>query len=588
MLSMFKTLLEVFRPYRKHLLLLAALGFLSAILEGVGINAVVPLVTFFTGGGSGVPTDAVTGTIYKLFVFLHVPFSFRYLLGFIVILFFLRSVMMVAFGYIRGWVTADFMSKESSEMLRRLLSASWPFLLKQKLGVIQNTLVRDIQRTNDLLFTQVQLIQSATGLVMYLLVAFNISPPTTLFTLVGGGALILVVRPLLVRSQRVGAVMATTEKEVTQFLGEQIIGMKTLKSSGRESRAREAGQRFIDQLRTLSIRMALVRSISASLFQPFSIIFVIVLFALTYNTPGFSIISFAAALYLIQKIFTYLDSAQSSLHGIFELVPYARNVLVFKKILAEHREQRPHGAAKFKLNEGLRFEDVTLSYDGSQEALKGVSFDLPRGSTTGVIGPSGAGKTSVADLILRLFEPTGGRIALDDTAAADIALEEWRGHVGYVSQDVFLLNGSIEDNIRFYRAGLSEEEITEAARQANIHDFVSSLPNGYLTLVGDRGVLLSGGQRQRIALARALAGRPALLVLDEATSALDNESERLIQESIRALRGSVTVFIIAHRLSTIDIADNVLVLEGGKITEQGSPEELRANPNSYLSRMQEL
>ena len=203
----------------------------------------------------------------------------------------------------------------------------------------------------------------------------------------------------------------------------------------------------------------------------------------------------------------------------------------------------------------------------------------------GLIGPSGAGKTSVADLLLRLFRPnTEGDIFIDGKPIISISSESWRRNIGYVAQDVFLLNASIEDNIRFYRSNLSKEAIIEATKQANIHDFIIGLPEGFNTLTGDRGVMLSGGQRQRIALARALAGSPELLILDEATSALDSASEKLIQESIRALHGSVTVLIIAHRLSTIEHADRLLVLDHGNIVEQGTPQELLARSGSYFSK----
>ena len=586
-LSTLKLLFKVFANYRLHVAALAGLGFLSAIVEGIGINAAIPLLSFLTGG-SGVPQDPISRGIAVLFGFLHIPFAFRYLLIFIISLFFLRAVFMVLFGFTRGYIAADFMAAESRGILHRLMHARWRFLLRQKLGTVQNTAVRDVQRTRDLLNIQVQFIQSVTGLLMYLLVAFNISPLMTALTLAGGGALMLVIRPLLLRTNRVGEAVSSTEKEVAQFLGEHIIGMKTLKASGREDRAVASGQNFINRLRTLAIRMAKIQSVSAGLFQPFSVIFVVILFAITYQSPAFSLISFAATLYLIQKIFTYLDSAQSSLHSIFELLPYARSILVFKEALDHEREPDVREDADFNFTGALEFENVSLSYGSGRPVLNGVSFSLARGQRVGLIGPSGAGKTSLADLILRLFEPTSGRILVDGKPAGDIPLSGWRHAIGYVSQDVFLLNDTIEENIRFYRGGVSTAEIETAARQANIHDFIMSLPEGYQTRTGDRGVLLSGGQRQRVALARALLGRPKLLVLDEATSALDNESERLIQEAIRSLHGSVTVFMIAHRLSTTESADWVLVLEDGTITGQGSPAELAADPASYLSRMQDL
>lgn len=577
------TLWRIYSRYRWHVAALIVFGFLSAILEGIGINAVIPLVSFFTGVSSG-PTDFITHAIQTLFGFLHIPFSFRYLLGFILGLFILRAVSVVVFGYIRGWIGADFQGKESEDVLRRALFASWPFLLKQKIGTLHNTLVRDVQNSSALLGVVAQVVQSFSGFLMYILVAINISSTITLYTLGGGAVILFVVRPLLGRTRRIGERAAAVEKKFSQFLSEHIIGMKSIKAAGAERTALADGIANIHELRMLAIRQAFVRSISSSLFQPASLILVVILFLLTYHTPGFNIVSFAAALYLIQKMFTYLESGQNALLATSELLPYAQNVSNFKVMLSEHREQDSRGKNSFVCNHSLTFDHVSFSYTESQPILTDVSFSIARGETIGFIGPSGAGKTSVADIVLRLFRPTSGTVYLDDTPVDKIDIEEWRQHLGYVAQDVFLFNGSIEENIRFYRSELSHKAIIEAAKQANIYDFITGLPEGFGTLTGDNGVMLSGGQRQRIALARALASKPSLLVLDEATSALDSASEKLIQESIRALHGSVTVFIIAHRLSTIEHADRLLVLDHGKIIEEGTPSELLSRPGSYFSK----
>ena len=577
------TLWRIYRRYRWHIAALVVLGFLSAILEGVGINAAIPLISFFTGASSA-PTDVVTHTIKSLFDFLHIPFSFRYLLGFILGLFIVRAVFMVVFGYVRGWIGADFLGKESEDVLRRTLLSSWPFLLKQKIGTVHSTLVRDVQQTGGLLGAVAQAVQSFSGFLMYLIVAINISPMMTLYTLGGGAVIMLIVRPLIRRTRNIGERAAGVEKQFSQFLSEHIIGMKSIKAAGAERVALVGGTAHIRTLRTFSIRQAFVQSVSASVFQPAVLILVVILFILTYRAPGFNVVSFAVALYLIQKIFTYLESGQNALIGISQFLPYAQNVYNFKKMLSEHREQPAEEGKPFIFNHSLSFDHVSFAYAESQPVLTDISFSIVKGETIGLIGPSGAGKTSIADLLLRLFRPTEGTVYLDGMSADDIDVTEWRKHFGYVSQDVFLFNGTIEENIRFYRSELSSDDIIEAAKQSNIYAFIMGLPDGFKTFTGDNGVMLSGGQRQRIALARALAGRPSLLILDEATSALDSASEKLIQESIRNLHGNVTVCIIAHRLSTIEHSDRLFVLDRGKIIEEGTPAELRARQGSYFSK----
>ena len=584
-LETIKTIWRTFRRYRWHLLALAASGFLSAILEGIGINAAIPLVSFFTGN-TNEATDIITKVIQGLFAFLHVPFSFRYLLVFMLGLFILRAVSVVVFGYIRGWIAADFLGKESEDVLRRTMHSSWPFLLKQKIGAIHNTMVRDIQCTGGLLGIVGQVIQSFSGFLMYLLVALNISPVMTLYTLGGGVVLLFVVRPLLRRTRSIAERTALTEKQFSQFLSEHIIGMKSVKAAGAEEAALQKGSGQIGLLRVLSIRQALVRSVSSSLFQPVSLILVVILFMLTYRTPGFSIISFGATLYLIQKIFTYLESGQNALQSISEFLPYAQNISAFKRHLNLHRELENKGGKPIIFNGTLEFKGVSFAYNEDKQVLKNIDFKVNAGETVGLIGPSGTGKTSVADLLLRLFKPTAGALMVNGMPLNDMALDAWRKSIGYVPQEAFLLHSTIEENIRFYKESLTMEDVMASAKQANIHDFIMGLPDGYQTTVGDRGVLLSGGQRQRIVLARALAGKPALLILDEATSALDHESEKLIQEAISKLRGSVTVFIIAHRPSTVADADRILVLGGGRIVEEGTPAELLKNTKSYFYKMQ--
>ena len=579
-----QTLWSTFGKYRWHVAGLVMFGILSPLLEGIGINAVIPLVSFFLGGG-GAATDFVTRTIHTFFAFLHIPFTFRYLLVFIFGLFITRAISVVAFGYIKGWIGADFLGKESEDVLRRALLSSWSFSLKQKIGTMHNTLVRDVQQTGGLLGAVTQTIQSFSGFLVYLLVAMNISPVMTFYTIGGGAVLLFVLRPLVRHARRIGHQTAGVEKQFAQFLSEHIIGMKSIKAAGAEHAAIKSGVAHIRLLRHLSIRQGFVSTMSSSLFQPFAIVLVVLLFLLTYHAPGFNIISFGASLYLIQKIFTYLESGQNSMQSISALLPYVKNVAAFKRDLDLHRESTD-GDKPFVLARKLVFKDVSFSYGEGKHVLDGADFSIPAGKTVGLVGPSGAGKTSIADLLLRLFKPNAGSLLLDGVPSEAISLQEWRTNIGYVSQDVFLLNDTIEENIRFYNQAVTVEDIENTAKQANIYEFIKGLPEGFKTTTGDRGVMLSGGQRQRIALARALVGTPSLLILDEATSALDHESEKLIHESIRALHGTVTVLIIAHRPSTVAEADTILVLSRGRIIERGTPQQLLQDPASYFSKMQ--
>jgi ABC-type multidrug transport system fused ATPase/permease subunit len=220
--------------------------------------------------------------------------------------------------------------------------------------------------------------------------------------------------------------------------------------------------------------------------------------------------------------------------------------------------------------------------------LKQLSFSARAGRVVALVGPSGSGKSTIASLLLRFYEPQQGRILFDGRPATDYGLHELRGQMALVPQEVLLFGGSIAENIAYGKPGAAQPEIEAAARRANAHDFITSFPEGYQTLVGERGVKVSGGQRQRIAIARALLKDPSILILDEATSALDAESERLVQQALEELMRGRTCFVIAHRLSTIRSANTIIMLRDGAVLENGSHDELMAIPDGAYRRMVEL
>ena len=258
----------------------------------------------------------------------------------------------------------------------------------------------------------------------------------------------------------------------------------------------------------------------------------------------------------------------------------AERVFEFLDAKAEITD-RPDAGPVEGFDRDIVYDDVTFAYRDGEPVLEDVSFTVPRGSVVALVGPSGAGKSTVVDLLSRFFDVTDGSVSIDGRDVRDLRVTELRSLMGIVSQETVLFHDSVRANIAYGRPDASLEQVEAAARAANAHEFVERMEDGYDTLVGERGVELSGGQRQRIAIARAILRDPPILVFDEATSALDTESERLIQDAIERLLEGRTVFVVAHRLSTVQRADQILVLEGGRIVEQGDHQTLLAQSGRY-------
>ena len=320
-----------------------------------------------------------------------------------------------------------------------------------------------------------------------------------------------------------------------------------------EKEIRRVATDAFDQLKAMRIKLQLIKSFGSVFIQPLGLIFISLVFAFFYLRPNFDFAVFVAVMYLIQRLFAYVDKVQGSSYVISEAIPYINTLIEFKDDLEKHQE-RDNGEEDFVFEKDLAMRNVSFAYTPEKQVLKGLNFAVQKGEMVGIIGPSGAGKTTIVDLLLRLFTPQSGEILLDGKNAESIRFEKWRRSIGYVSQDIFLKNDTIANNIMFYDSAISEKDMVDAARTAQIYDFVESLPHKFGTVVGERGVLLSMGQRQRVVLARVLARKPKILILDEATSALDN-------------------------------ADRLIAIENGVITEEGSPEKLLKDKSSYFYKV---
>ncbi len=568
-----------FGGYKRQIITLIGMGFLSGILEGIGINAIIPLFSFVSGD-SAMPQDPISKFIEWIFASLDIEYRLEFLLVFIVLLFFLKAVALFFSKYISAKIQAQYIYDTRSRLYKETLKTNWPFLSKQKIGHLEKVLVTDINAGGGLLAHMSASIILATNVLIYTIIAFNISPIITVSTLALGGLMFLIYKPLIYKTKQIAQNSTNLMKDTAHHINETLIGMKTIKSEHLEKNVIQRGIYHFEKLRQIIVKLAFIENLTYTAVQPVSIVVILGIFAFSYKSPGFNFASFAVMVYAINKMFTFVQSGQSKLNQAVALYPFLQSAIKHENDTIANRE-KDYGTKPFSLEREIKFSDISFAYPKAKETLSKINATIKKGEITGIIGPSGSGKTTLVDILLRLIEPTGGVVRIDDIDLNDIKLSEWRENVGYVPQDVFLVNDSIANNIRLYDPSISDEDIMKASKTARVYDFANKLPDKLETIVGERGTEISGGQRQRIALARVLARNPSILILDEATSALDNESQALIQQSIESLRGSITVIIIAHRPSTVANADQLLVLCDGSIAEQGSPRELMKDKNSY-------
>lgn len=571
---------KAFSRHAKKIALMTLLGFIGGFLGGIGIGAIIPLFYILTNKSSA-GTDSISKIISKIFGYLHVPISLPAIITLIMFLFVAKSVFLYLANYINSRIYADYELETRERLFRKTLESDWPYLMNQKIGHLNSVLMNDVGGASGALNNVSAAILAGTSLITYAIVAINISVPITLIALGLGLFLFLLLKPVFYKVRQLSKRTSETNKKLAHHVNQHIAGSKTIKSMSLEKNVLNQGNSYFEDLKNTQLGQFKYGVLFNIFLEPISLLFIVIIFLVSYRNPAFNIATFVAIIYLVQKMFTFVQSIQVKFNGINASLPLM-NVLVQYEKEIDKNQELGDGNKKFIFNKTLEFKNISFGYSEGKNIINSLNLSINKGEMVGIIGPSGAGKTTIVDLLLKLLRPQRGEILTDGINIDEIDKKAWHDNIGYVSQDIFLLNDTIENNIRFYNDSLNHKDIIEASKSANIYDFIETLPDKFQTPIGERGIQLSGGQRQRIVLARILARKPPILVLDEATSALDNESEHKIQEAIKNLRGKLTILIIAHRLSTVMHSDKILVLKGGFIVEEGSPQELLKNNQSYF------
>jgi subfamily B ATP-binding cassette protein MsbA len=478
------------------------------------------------------------------------------------------------------------------QLFRHILDQSATFFSRHTSGQLMSRITNDVNQVQQAVSETIgDLMREGLSLVGLACYLFYIDPRLALVAVTGAP---IVVYPLVRFGKRIRSTTRRSQEQLehlSHVTAEAFTGHRIVKAFGAEAHEEQRFRRASQRLYRTNLKVTSALALLPPLMELLGGIAVVGLIWYGSQQIGRGVLTqgdfaaFVAAAFMmyapvkkLSRVNATLQQAMAASERIFE-------------ILDTHSEvpQRPHAQPLARLRQGIEFRNVSFAYDGiSKTILKDVSFSVRLGQAVAIVGLSGAGKTTLVNLVPRFYDVSGGSILIDDVDIRDVTLASLRSQIGIVTQDTVLFDDTIANNIAYGSPGASREDIEAAARAAHAHEFIATLPERYDAGIGERGQKLSGGQRQRLAIARALLKNSPILILDEATSSLDAESELLVQDALQTLMRNRTSFVIAHRLSTVRRADSIIVLERGRVAEIGRHDELLARPGGVYAKLYSL
>ncbi len=559
------------------LVLMVSLGF----TEGVSLLLLVPLLQL-------VGLDAQQGSLGRIAEFVSSVFKIIGLRPTLIAVLGFYVSIIVVHSLLKRWETSvslsleyEFVLRLREKLYRAIANTDWLFFARSRVSDFTHALTIEMERIGAATYYLLSLLATTIVALAYILMAVKLSAMMTGLVFFCGIGLLFLLKSKTRIAHETGEGLSEAMSGLYNSISEHLNGMKTAKSYGAEERHVEIFKELAEQIRHMYSHAVQNQAEVNYWFNIGSVIILSIILFVSVRVLSIPTAGLLLLLFLFARVMPKLSTIQQSFQSLTNMLPSFSRVVELQIHCEEASETETKPYQKIEIGNAIKFNKVSFSYNGTSPVIRDFDLLIQTGQTIAMVGPSGSGKTTVADLLMGLIRPEKGTILLDGKEFSARNMKAWREQIGYVPQDTFLFHDTLRANLLWAKRDASEGEMNQALKLAAAMEFVSRLPKGIGTDLGDRGVLISGGERQRIALARALLRKPSLLILDEATSSLDSENEKRIQSAIEDLHGQMTILLISHRLSTIRSADVIHVLDEGRLLESGTWDELVAKNGRF-------
>lgn len=565
---------------------------LISSLEGVAIYLLVPmmsLIGIFNMSTASIPfLSSVTGALHQL----PEPLRLPVILGTYVLLVIGQALIQKNQTLINNRIQQKFIKTLRVETYESLLQSNWSLFLGKRKSDLKHIMTTDLANVAQGTSLTLRLATSLIFTCIQIAFSLWLSVKLTLFVLVSGLLIAVFFRKSIRRAKKLGVQSTELSQSYMGGLTDHLNGIKDIKSNQLEDYHVSWFRSLSNQMEAHYLKFVNLQSNSQLFYKIASAILIGVFVFVSFELLQAQTAQLMLIIIIFSRLWPKFSGIQSSWEQIVSLVPAFKNLTQLQTECANAKEEveehiPTNQENSIRIQHGMECRDLYYRYDRTQAiyALQDIHLHIPVNSMTAIVGKSGAGKSTLIDILIGLIHPEQGELRIDGNLMTKANMNALRSSVSYVSQDPALFHASLRENLLLVNPNATEEQIWEALRFSASEEFVRRLPQGLDTIIGDRGVRLSGGERQRIVMARAILRKPAILVLDEATSALDNENEAKIQAALERLKGSMTIIVIAHRLSTIRNADQVIVLDKGRIIQQGSYQQLSRETRGTFSKL---